>query len=139
MPSPKPPFLLTPVQMRRLSPLLPLFHGVPRVDYRRVLSGIVYVIRHGLQWRDAPAAYGLNKTLYNRLTRWSRMGVFDSIFAALAPEGGPPDRLMIDSTHFKAHRTAASPLKRGFSPLHRPHHNLNKRRIGTTPNLGFCR
>jgi putative transposase len=87
-----------------------------RVDDRRVLSGIIYVIRNGLQWRDAPVAYGPHKTLYNRLIRWSRMGVFDRIFAALSSEGGPPERLMIDSTHLKAHRTAASLLKKGRFP-----------------------
>ena len=111
-----PPFLLSPAQMRRLAPHFPLSHGVPRVDDRRVLSGIIYVIRHGLQWRDAPAGYGTYKTLYNRFVRWSRMGVFDRIFAALAAEGGPPARLMIDSTHLKAHRTAASLLERGLFP-----------------------
>jgi transposase len=66
-----------------------------------------------LRWRDAPPGYGPHKTLYNRFIRWSRMGVFDRIFAALAAEGGPPERLMIDSTHLKAHRTAASLRKRG--------------------------
>ena len=111
-----PPFLLTAVQMRRLSPHFPLSHGKPRVDDRRVLSGIIYVIRHGLQWRDAPTAYGPHKTLYNRFIRWSRMGVFDRIFAALAAADGPPERLMIDSTHLKAHRTAASLLQKGLFP-----------------------
>ena len=113
---PTPPFLLTTAQMRRLSPHFPLSHGIARVDDRRVLSGIIYVIRNCLQWRDAPAAYGPHKTLYNRFVRWSRMGVFDRIFAALAAEGGPPERLMIDSTHLKAHRTAASLLKKGLFP-----------------------
>ena len=114
MPSPKPPFLLSLPQMRRLSPHFPLSHGMPRVDDRRVVSGIIYVIRHGLQWRDAPAAYGPHKTLYNRFVRWSRTGVFNRIFAALAAEDGPPERIMIDSTHLKAHRTAASLLKKGL-------------------------
>jgi len=113
---PTPLFLLTTAQMRRLSPHFPLSHGIARVDDRRVLSGIIYVIRNGLQWRDAPAAYGPHKTLYNRFVRWSRLGVFDRIFAALAAEGGPPERLMIDSTHLKAHRTAASLLKKGLFP-----------------------
>ena len=117
MPSPKPPFLLTLAQMRRLSPHFPLSHGIARVDDRRVLSGIIYVIRNGLQWRDAPTTYGPHKTLYNRFVRWSRMGVFDRIFAALAAEGGAPERLMIDSTHLKAHRTAASLLKKGLFPV----------------------
>lgn len=44
------------------------------------------------------------------------MGVFDKIFAALVEEGGPPERLMIDATHLKAHRTAASLLKKGMFP-----------------------
>ncbi len=116
MANPPPPFLPTPAQMRHLSPHFPLSHGIPRVDDRRVLSGIIYVIRHGLQWRDAPVAYGPHETLYNRFVRWSRMGVFEWIFAALAAEGGPPSRLMIDATHLKAHRTAASLLKKGLFP-----------------------
>ena len=107
------PFLLTPAQMRRIRPHFPLSHGIPRVDDRRVLSGIVFVIQGGLRWRDAPPGYGPYKTLYNRFVRWSRMGVFSRIFAALAGEAGEPDRLIIDSTHLKAHRTAASLLKRG--------------------------
>ena len=108
---------LTDFEWRVIEPLLPIKpRGVPRVDDRRVLSGIIYVVRHGLQWRDAPAAYGPHKTLYNRFIRWSRMGVFDRIFAALAAEAGPPERLMIDSTHLKAHRTAASLLKKGLFP-----------------------
>ena len=116
-----PQFLLTAAHMRRLSPHFPLSPGMPRVDDRRVLSGIIYVIRHGLQWRDAPTACGPHKTLYNHFVRWSRMGLFDRIFAALAAEDGPPERLMIDSTHLKAHCTAASLLQKGLFPLYRPH------------------
>lgn len=107
------PFLLTAAQMRRIRPHFPLSHGIPRVDDRRVLSGIIFIIKGGLRWRDAPPGYGPHKTLYNRFVRWSRMGVFSQIFAALAGEAGEPDRLIIDSTHLKAHRTAASLLKRG--------------------------
>ena len=110
-------FLLSESQMARIAPHFPLAHGVPRVDDRRVISGIVYVIKHGLQWKDAPKGYGPHKTLYNRFIRWSRMGVFDRIFAGLAGEGPKPDRIMIDATHLKAHRTAASLLKKGMFPV----------------------
>jgi transposase len=84
------------------------------VDDRRVLSGIIFVIKGALRWRDAPAGYGPHKTLYNRFVRWTRMGVFDRIFAALAGEAGEADRMIIDTTHLKAHRTAASLLQSGL-------------------------
>ncbi|OUI99071.1 transposase [Acetobacter cibinongensis] len=109
-------FLLSERQMKRIEPFFPLAHGVPRVDDRRVLSGIVYVIRNGLQWKDAPKAYGPHKTLYNRFIRRSRLGVFDRIFVGLTEQAGRSKRLMIDATHLKAHRTSASLLKNGLFP-----------------------
>jgi transposase len=109
-------FWLTETQLERIESYFPVSHGVPRVDDRRVVSGIVFVIKNGLRWRDAPVEYGPHKTLYNRFIRWSRMGVFDKIFANLAGQAGPPDRLIVDSTHLKAHRTAASLLKKGLFP-----------------------
>ena len=105
--------LLITQQLNRIKPYLPVPHGIPRVDDRRVISGIIYVIRYGLQWKDAPKAYGPYKTLYNRFVRWSRAGIFNKIFRELARQPGPRDGLMIDATHLKAHRTAASLLKKG--------------------------
>ena len=107
---------LSDAQMERIKPYFPLSHGVPRVDDRRVISGIIFVIRNGCRWRDAPRDYGPHKTIYNRFVRWSRRGVFNKIFAELASRGPRPQRLMIDATHLKAHRTAASLLKRGLFP-----------------------
>jgi len=110
-------FWLSDVQFARLQPLLPNKpRGVARVDDRRVISGIIHVIRHGLMWRDAPAAYGPHKTLYNRFVRWSGIGVFDRIFAELAAASTATGTVMIDATHLKAHRTAASLLKKGLFP-----------------------
>lgn len=106
--------LLSEAQLRRIEPYFPLSHGIPRVDDRRILSGILFVIRNGLRWRDAPTAYGPHKTIYNRFIRWSRLGVFNRIFAELAKDGDGV--LMIDATHLKAHRTAASLLKKGLYP-----------------------
>ena len=51
-------FLLSPGQISKIEPFFPKSHGVPRVDDRRVISGIVYVLKHGLQWKDAPKDYG---------------------------------------------------------------------------------
>ena len=108
--------LLSEAQMRRIEPYFPLSHGVPRVDDRLILSGIIFVLRNGLRWRDAPREYGPHKTIYNRFIRWSRLGVFNRILAELIAKRGKPEQLMIDATHLKAHRTAASLLKKGMFP-----------------------
>jgi putative transposase len=110
-------FWLSDAQFSRLEPLLPKkVRGVPRVDDRRVISGIIHVLKNGLMWRDAPAVYGPPKTLYNRFIRWSKAGVFDRIFSTLAALSEATGTVMIDATHLKAHRTAASLLKKGMFP-----------------------
>ena len=101
-------FWLSDEQFSRLSPLLPnKSRGVPRVDDRRVISGIVHVLKSGGRWVDAPAVYGPRKTLYNRFVRWAAKGVWMDVFQALASAGGPPAELLIDSTAVKAHRCAS--------------------------------
>lgn len=101
-------FWLTEAQMDRLRPFFPKSHGRPRVDDRRVLSGIIFINRNGLRWCDAPAAYGPPKTLYNRWKRWCGMGVFARIMEGLASEAAEQRTVMIDATYLKAHRTASS-------------------------------
>jgi putative transposase len=64
-------FWLSRAQMRRIEPYFPLSHGVARVDDRRVISGIIFVIRNGLRWRDAPKDYGPHKTIYPTFPRWT--------------------------------------------------------------------
>ncbi len=101
-------FWLTDAQFARLKPLLPNdTRGVPRVDDRRVISGIVHVLKSGGRWSDAPAIYGPRKTLYNRFVRWAAKGVWSDIFGSLASAGGPPAEVLLDSTAVKAHRCAA--------------------------------
>jgi transposase len=107
-------FLLTDGQIKRIEIYFPPSRGVGRVDDKKVLSGIIYVLRNGLRWCDAPAAYGPHKTLYNRFVRWSKLGIFDCIFRELVRNRLPGEEIMIDATHLKAHRTAASLLKRGI-------------------------
>ncbi|MCE2487245.1 MAG: IS5 family transposase [Desulfurellaceae bacterium] len=95
-------------QFARLQPLLPTkVQGVPRVDDRRVISGIIHVLQRGCRWRAAPAVYGPYKTLYNRFVRWAGKGVWDGVCARRSAAGGPPVALLLDSTPVKAHRSAA--------------------------------
>ncbi len=97
---------LTDQQMERLQPLFPKSRGRARVDSRRVLSGIIRVKRNGLRWRDAPAAYGPPRTLYNR---WTLIGVVGRMLMELAAQGQQTETVMIDATHLRAHRTAGEP------------------------------
>ncbi len=80
--------------------------GAPRVDDRRVISGILHVLKSGCRWRDAPPEYGPRTTLYNRYNRWARQGVWRGLFARVACAGGIPDELAIASSHIKVHRSA---------------------------------
>ena len=101
-------FWLTDEQMARLQPFFPRSHGRPRVDDHRVLSGIIFINRNGLRWRDAPREYGPAKTLYNRWKRWSDKGVFLAMMDGLSAKGTERKTIMIDATYLKAHRTASS-------------------------------
>ena len=81
-------FWLTDAQMARLVPFFPKSHGKPRVDDRRGLSGIIFINRNGLRWRDGPKEFGPHKPLYNRWKRWSVTGIFARMMAGLAAEHG---------------------------------------------------
>jgi transposase len=81
-------FWLTDDQFVRLEPHLPTdTRGKPRVDDRRVISGIVHVLKSGCRWVDTPAICGPRKTLYNRFVRWADKGIWQNIFQALASAG----------------------------------------------------
>lgn len=99
---------LSDTEWARIAPLLPRGRrGAHRVDDRRVISGIVHMLRSGARWRDCPAAYGPYTTVYNRFNRWSRQGLWFDIFQALTGHSGIYGLAAIDSTHIKAHRSAA--------------------------------
>ena len=81
--------------------------GKPRVDDRRVISGILHVLKVGCRWRDVPPEYGPATTVYNRYNRWSRRGLWQRLFERVAATGEVPAELTLDSTHVKAHRSAS--------------------------------
>ena len=100
-------FWLSDAQWAVIEPLLPHLGGKPRVDDRRVISGILHRYREGLRWRTIPAEYGPRTTLFNRFNRWSEKGIWQGLLAALAACENPPDIAMVDSTAVRAHRSAA--------------------------------
>ena len=99
---------LTDAQIARLRPFFPRSHGKPRVDDRRVPSGMIFIHRHGLRWCDTPKEYGPAKTLHHRWKRWGDNGVLARIMMGPAAESAESKTIMIDATYLKAHRTASS-------------------------------
>lgn len=99
-----------------ISPLLPNKpRGVPRVDDRRVLNGILWRFRTGSPWAEIPERYGPPTTCYNRFVRWRRAGVWDRLLEAVS-EGYDGDIVMIDSTCVRVHQHAATG-KRGMEMM----------------------
>ena len=99
-------FDLTDFEWSVIQPLLPNKpRGVPRVDDRRVLNGIFYILRTGAPWRDLPERYGPRTTVYNRYARWARRGIWKAIFDALIDRCAD-SLFFIDSSVVKAHRAA---------------------------------
>jgi transposase len=100
-------YWLSDAEWRRIEALLPRGRrGAHRVDDRRVISGIVHMLRSGARWRDCPEVYGPYTTVYNRFNRWSRQGIWTEIFYALTGSTGMYGSAAIDSTYVKAHRSA---------------------------------
>lgn len=106
-------FWLSDEQWSRIEPHLPTdVRGKERVDDRRVISGILHVLKSGCRWCDCPPEYGPPTTIYNRFVRWAERGVWERLFRELARRGRSSQTQMIDSTHIKAHRSASG-AKRG--------------------------
>ncbi|MCH8092729.1 MAG: IS5 family transposase [Proteobacteria bacterium] len=112
-----------------IEPLLPNKpRGVPRVDDRRVINGIFYILRTGSPWRDLPERYGPYTTVYNRYNRWAKAGVWLRVFEALSEQS--PDSLhLIDSSIVRAHQHAAGGKKGG------PDHAIGRSRGGLSTKI----
>jgi len=102
-------FWLSDDEWSRIEPWLPRGRrGAHRVDDRRVISGIIHMLKTGARWRDCPVEYGPYTTIYNRFNRWSKQGVWEDVFYALSGSSGVvATTASIDSTYIKAHRSAS--------------------------------
>jgi transposase len=99
-------YWLSDVEWGKIEPLLPRGRrGAHRIDDRRVISGIVHILRSGARWRDCPPAYGPHMTMHNRFNRWSLQGIWSAIFQALTGSNGSCGSMSIDATHIKAHQS----------------------------------
>ena len=98
---------LTDYEWHTIKPFLPNKpRGVRRVNDRRVLNGIFWVLRSGAPWRDLPESFGPYTTCYNRFIRWRRAGVWGGIMNALAAKHDAAVQ-MIDTSIIRVHQHAA--------------------------------
>ena len=126
-------FRLTDEQMDRLRPFFPKSHGRPRVDDRRVLSGIIFINGNGLRWCDALQEYGPPKTLYDRWKRWGDMGVFARMMEGLATESTERRTVMIDVSR---HAPSVRACLRKYLKAHRTASNLRAKKGGQATSAG---
>ena len=106
---------LTDEQWERLQPLLPpqkAKTGRAALDHRRIVNGILWIVRSGAPWRDLPERYGPWQTVATRFYRWRKAGIWDQLFAAIQQQADAAGQLdwhvhYVDSTIIRAHQHAA--------------------------------
>jgi transposase len=128
---------LTNAQWARLAPLLPPQKpktGRINHPHRKVINGILWILRTGAPWQDLPRRYGKTKTVSSRYYRWRRAGIWDRIFAELQAQADYNGELdwtlhFVDSTIIRAHQHAAG-AKKGTQKKKR----LGAHRVASLPS-----
>jgi transposase len=100
--------------------------GIPRVDDRRILNGIFWILRSGAPWRDLPDSYGPPTTCYNRFVRWRRAGIWDRIMDALAVAHDATVQ-MIDTSIVRVHQHGACITNNGGQHIGRSRGGLTSK------------
>src|SRR5262249_52294197 len=96
-------FWLDDEQWAKIEPLVPMNRpGRKPQNNRRILSGIIHVLKTGCRWQDCPPEYGPYTTVHNRFNRWSGRGIWQQIFETVAGSPEPPEQVALDSTHVKS-------------------------------------
>jgi transposase len=100
--------LLTDKMWEKIRPLLPResgYWGRPSRPHRRIIEGILWVLRTGAPWRDLPLEYGPWSSCYNRFNRWTASGIWTKIWSVLK-EDADNENCSIDGSIVKAHQDA---------------------------------
>jgi transposase len=123
-------YWLSDAEWVRVEPLLPRGRrGAHRVDDRRVISGILHMLRSGARWRDCPTEYGPYTTIYNRFNRWSRQGIWLAMFETVT--GRTAVSALPRSTAHTSRRTARQLAEKGG--LRASHRTLARRPYDNAP------
>jgi transposase len=117
---------LTKTQWERLQPLLPPQKpntGRPAVDHRRILNGMLWILRTGAPWRDLPERYGPWRTVASRFYRWQQAGIWERLFSAVQSQADADSQINwdvqdVDGPIIRAHQHAAGAKKKIQQPKH---------------------
>ena len=100
-------FWLKDEQWAQIEPQLPKNQpGARRADDKRVISGIIHVLKTGCRWCNCPPEYDPSRMIYNRFYRWYRRRFWTDLVEALATSGAVTKSAAIVSTCVKSHRSA---------------------------------
>ena len=109
-------FVISDELWEKIAPLLPGKagdRGATGRDNRRFMEAVLWRVRTGAPWRDLPSGFGNWNTVFKRFRRWTKAGVFESLFKAI---NGEPDfeYVLIDGTIVQVHQKASG-AKGGLS------------------------
>ena len=109
--------------------------GRPRKDDRKMLNGMVWIVRSGAQWRELPEAYGPWQSVYARFAKWRDDGTLEAIFHALSADADM-ENLSLDSTCIKVHESANGEEKTANKAVGRTRGGLNTKLHAIVDGLG---
>ena len=84
--------------------------GRPQSDNRKLLNGLMWILRTGAPWRDLPEYYGPWQTVYKRFVQWQNNDKLKEMFEQLR-QGADMQDICIDGSYIKAHRASAGAKK----------------------------
>ena len=106
---------ITQQQYEKISDIFPRQRGNVTIDNLTMLNAMLYVLEHGCKWRGLPSSFGNWHSIYTRMSRWSKNGVLDRIFARLQQEQMiriKADAFSLDSTVIKVHPDGTGAFKK---------------------------
>lgn len=114
--------LLTEVQWKKIAPLLPKPRkhrkgGRPWIENRRVLDGILWILRSGARWQDLPEEYPHPSTCWRRLRDWEEQGVWMKVWRAFLSELNERQQLKWSESFLDG---SFAPAKKGAAESEKP-------------------
>ena len=114
-------YKLTDAQWNKIAAIFPKRKkmGRPPVDNRKIVNGILGILKTGSPWRELKESYGPWQTVYDRFYKWSRAGLWNRILRQLQSDFQSKVKIdwsmfSVDGSNVRAHKSAAGERKTGL-------------------------